>query len=156
MNRSAQGNLHSITSHKLTSSASSIVKKLTSRSITGGGLGIDIHIHTDMLHLFWKTDGATGCYKKYLERRPLEESEGVLIQHSIARAGLFGARECLNEWQPVPKDSPLHPCPFWQKHIFHPFDPRYRRLIKKLAGLSMLHKAKKAYYACDVIRFLVP
>ena len=27
---------------------------------------------------------------------------------------------------------------------------------KKLAALSMLHKAKKAYYACDVIRFLVP
>ena len=27
---------------------------------------------------------------------------------------------------------------------------------KKLADLSMLHKAKKAYYACDVIRFLVP
>ena len=28
--------------------------------------------------------------------------------------------------------------------------------IKKLAALSMLHKAKKAYYACDVIQFLVP
>ena len=27
---------------------------------------------------------------------------------------------------------------------------------KNLAALSMLHKAKKAYYACDVIRFLVP
>ena len=27
---------------------------------------------------------------------------------------------------------------------------------KRLAALSMLHKAKKAYYACDVIRFLVP
>jgi len=27
---------------------------------------------------------------------------------------------------------------------------------KKLAALSVLHKAKKAYYACDVIRFLVP
>ena len=27
---------------------------------------------------------------------------------------------------------------------------------KKLAALSMLHKAKKAYYACDVIRFFVP
>ena len=27
---------------------------------------------------------------------------------------------------------------------------------KKLAALSMLHKAKKAYYACDVIRFRVP
>ena len=27
---------------------------------------------------------------------------------------------------------------------------------KKLAALSMLHKAKKAYYACDLIRFLVP
>ena len=29
-------------------------------------------------------------------------------------------------------------------------------LKKKLAALSMLHKAQKAYYACDVIRFLVP
>jgi hypothetical protein len=27
---------------------------------------------------------------------------------------------------------------------------------ERLAALSMLHKAKKAYYACDVIRFLVP
>ena len=27
---------------------------------------------------------------------------------------------------------------------------------KKLAALSMLHKTKKAYYACDMIRFLVP
>ena len=27
-----------------------------------------------------------------------------------------------------------------------------RLLKKKLAALSMLHKAKKAYYACDVIR----
>jgi len=27
---------------------------------------------------------------------------------------------------------------------------------KRLAALSMLHKAKKAYYAFDVIRFLVP
>ena len=27
---------------------------------------------------------------------------------------------------------------------------------KKLAALSMVHKAKKAYYACDVIQFLVP
>ena len=31
-----------------------------------------------------------------------------------------------------------------------------RIIQKKLAALSMLHKAKKAYYACDVIRFLVP
>jgi HJR/Mrr/RecB family endonuclease len=31
-----------------------------------------------------------------------------------------------------------------------------KRKKKKLAALSMLHKAKKAYYACDVIRFLVP
>jgi hypothetical protein len=29
-------------------------------------------------------------------------------------------------------------------------------LKKKLAALSMLHKAKKAYYACDVIQVLVP
>ena len=27
---------------------------------------------------------------------------------------------------------------------------------ERLASLSMLHKAKKAYYACDVIRFIVP
>ena len=31
-----------------------------------------------------------------------------------------------------------------------------RKNKRKLAALSMLHKAKKAYYACDVIRFLVP
>jgi len=31
-----------------------------------------------------------------------------------------------------------------------------REKKKKLAALSMLHKAKKAYYAYDVIRFLVP
>ena len=29
-------------------------------------------------------------------------------------------------------------------------------ITKRLAALSMLHKAKKAYYACDVIQFLVP
>ena len=53
MNRPAQGNLHSNPSHKLTSDASSIVKKLASRSITGGVLGIDIHRHTpNILHLF--------------------------------------------------------------------------------------------------------
>ena len=34
-------------------------------------------------------------------------------------------------------------------------DARLRKK-KKLAALSMLHKAKKAYYACDVTRFLVP
>ena len=33
---------------------------------------------------------------------------------------------------------------------------KFKDFKKKLAALSMLHKAKKAYYACDVIRFLVP
>jgi len=111
MYRPTQGNSHSITTHKLTSSASSIIKRLSSRSIVGGGLGIDIHIHTDMLHLFWKKGGATGCYKHYLERKSLEESEYALIQDSIA--GLFGSCECLSRWQPVSEDSPLHPCIFW-------------------------------------------
>jgi len=73
---------------------------------------------------------------KYLERKSLEESEGVLIQDSIARAGLFGACECLSRWQPVPEDSPLHPCPFWQKHIFHPFHTCYRRLIKMMRPID--------------------
>ena len=80
-----------------------------------------------MLHLFWKRDGATGCYTKYLERGPLEGKEGVLIHHSIATAC-----ECLIIWQPLPKDSPLYTFPFWQGHIFHPAYSRYRRLLEKI------------------------
>ena len=137
MYRPTQGNSHSITTRKLTSSASSIINRLTSRSIVGGGLGIDIHVHSDMLHMFWKGDGATGCYKHYLERRSLEESEDFLIRDYIATTGLFGACECLSSWLPVPEDSPLHLCIFWSGHIFHPLHPDYRKLRKM--GYPMGH-----------------
>ena len=33
---------------------------------------------------------------------------------------------------------------------------QYALLENKCTALRILHKAKKAYYACDVIRFLVP
>ena len=85
-----------------------------------------------MLHLFWKRDGATGCYTKYLERLPLEEREDDLVQYFLAKASLFGACECLIKWQPVPEDSPLQPSLFGNENIYLSLYPLYRRLIKKM------------------------
>ena len=130
MNRPAYSNPPSL---RLTSNASSIVEKLASRSITGRGLGIDIHRHThNVLHRFWKSDSTTGCYTHFLERTQLEEGEDDLIQDYIVKAGLIGACECLSKWQPVPEESQLQPFLFWKQHIFHPLYPCNRRSKKKM------------------------
>ena len=116
------------------SPASCIVGRLASRSITRRGLCINIHRHTPkMLHLFWKRDGGTDCYTHFLERALLEDEEDTLIQDYIIKAGLSGARECLNKWLSLPEGSRFRPCIFWTlKLVFHPLHPRYRRSIKKM------------------------
>ena len=80
MNHIGQGNMYSRPSHTLKSHATSIIKILTSRSLTGRGFGIDIHKHiSTQLRLYWTKDGATGCYTRCLLQTQLECKEYDLI-----------------------------------------------------------------------------
>ena len=102
--------------------ASSILGKLASRSITGRGLGIDIHNHTStLLHSYWKSSGAaTDCYIHFLERRLLEDEEFKLLPDYIFKTGLSGACECLSTRLPVPENGHFRPCVFQtREQIFH-------------------------------------
>ena len=98
----------------------SIVERLTSRSVSGQNLGIDIHMHNPrMLHFFWKRNGSsTACYTHFFERTLLETDEFNLIEDYIFRVGLSRACECLSRW--LPADRRFRPCPFWtESHVFH-------------------------------------
>jgi hypothetical protein len=91
----------------------SIVNRLTSRSISGRDLGIDVHMHaTELLHFFWKKSGTERCYTHFLERRLLEIEEFTLIRYHIFRNGLSGACECLSTWFPPLEDKHFRSCPF--------------------------------------------
>jgi hypothetical protein len=91
----------------------SIVERLTSRSITGRDLGIDVHKHTpQMLHFMWRKRGTERCYTHYFERRLLEAEEYTLIQDHIFRAGFSGICECLSTWLLPPKDKHFRTCHF--------------------------------------------
>jgi hypothetical protein len=97
----------------------SVVQRLTSRSITGRDLGIDVHKHnSEMLHFLWKKRDADLCYTSYFDRRLLEAKEYTLIQDHIE--GLSGVCECLSTWLPPLKDKHFRPC------LFQSFDHSFR------------------------------
>ena len=113
MNRTGQGNLYSDLSHGLSSDGTSIVENQASRSLTGRGLGIDVHKHiATQLHLYWRTDSATGCYARCLVRTQLECGEKDLLLDCLVNGGLVGACECLSRCLPVDEDGPLKSCIF--------------------------------------------
>jgi hypothetical protein len=104
----------------------SIVQRLTSRSITGRHLGIDVHKHNpEMMHFLWKQRDTERCYTHYCERRLLE-AEYTLLQDRIFRAGFPGICECLSTWLPPPKHKHFRPCHFQSSdHSYRP-DTRCR------------------------------
>ena len=136
MNRTGQGNLYYNLSHRLSSDDTTIVKNLASRSLTGRGLGIDVHKHIPtQLCLYWRTNSATGCYTRCLVRTQLECGENDLLLDCLVNGGLVGACECLSRCLPVDEDGPLKPCIFWgrlsaKRHAFQPKFTTYPHLIK--------------------------
>ena len=138
MNRTGQGNLYSHVSHRLSSAGTSIVKRLASRSITGRGLGIDVHRHVPMqLRLYWRMDSDTDCYSRCLVRSHLEYGENELLLDGLVNGGLVGACKCLSRWLPLDENSPLRSCIFSvklpaERHAFHPSFTPYPHLIKSI------------------------
>ena len=89
----------------------SIIHRLTTRSITGHGLGIDVHKHDeDLLLLSWKHKGYELCYTHFLERRFLELSEFTMLKNYIYHSGFPNTLACMSSWLPGKWDFP--PCPF--------------------------------------------
>ena len=89
----------------------SIIHRLTTRSITGHGLGIDVHKHDeDLLLLSWKQKGYERCYTHFLERRFLELSEFTMLKNYIYHSGFPNTLACMSSWLPGKWDFP--PCPF--------------------------------------------
>ena len=89
----------------------SIIHRLTTRSITGHDLRIDVHKHDeDLLLLTWKHKGYKRCYTHFLERKFLEKTEFTLLQNYIYHSGFPGTLSCLSSWLPGKWNFP--PCPF--------------------------------------------
>jgi len=66
-----QGNLYSKLSQRVTSDGTSVIKRLTSRSLMGQGLQIQIHQHIGFeLHLVWHVTSngkKSSCIERYKE-----------------------------------------------------------------------------------------
>ena len=89
----------------------SIVHRLTTRSITGHDLKINVHKHdNDLLLLSWKQRGFERCYTHFLERKFLELSEFTMLQNYIYHSGFPNTLACMSSWIPSKWDFP--PCPF--------------------------------------------
>jgi hypothetical protein len=119
----------------------SIVRRLTSRSITGRDLGIDVHKpNPEMLHFLWRKRDTERCYTHYFERRLLETEEYTLFQDHIFRAGFSGICECLSIWLPPPKDKHFRTCHFKSSDhiIFHSYRPSSLDTRCKCPDLYML------------------
>jgi len=136
MDRTGQGNLYSHVSHRLSSDGTSIFKRLASHSLTGRGLGIDVHGHLPMqLRLYWSTDSYTNCYSRCLVRSHLEYGENALLLDGLVNGGLVAACKCLSSWLPVDEDTPLRSFIFSaqlpaERHAFNPSFTPYPHLIE--------------------------
>jgi len=104
----------------------SIIHRLTTRSITGHDLEIDVHKHDeDLLLLSWKQKGYERCYTHFLERRFLEITEFTMLKNYIYHSGFPRTLACMSSWLPGKWNFP--PCPFLtsgpSRHILY---RRYR------------------------------
>jgi hypothetical protein len=89
----------------------SIVQRLNNRSISGRGLGTDLHKYDgQLLLLLWKERGLEQCYTHVLERKFLEFPEYTLLQNHMYHSGFPGMLACLSPWLPGKWNFP--PCPF--------------------------------------------
>jgi len=69
MESDGQGKLHSHSHHRISSGLSSIVQKLTSRSLTGRGLDVQIPQHHGYrLHMLWGKNckPLESCFERYI------------------------------------------------------------------------------------------
>jgi hypothetical protein len=87
------GSSHSPMERAVSGTPLSVVDTITSRSVTGRGMGINVHIHySQHLHLVWKSAG----YRKRAIGRAflLDALDAQLLTKSLCTCGLTGVATC--------------------------------------------------------------
>jgi hypothetical protein len=74
--------------------ASSIVERVSHRSVTGLELGLDVHGHNDMVFLGWNTLHIVECYSNCIQRYSLDIHCTRGVQKMFEHFGLTGRCSC--------------------------------------------------------------
>jgi hypothetical protein len=74
--------------------ASSIVQRVSHRSVTGLELGIDVHTHYDIIFLCWNTLYIVECYNNCIQRYSLDIQCTRGVQKMFELFGLTGRCSC--------------------------------------------------------------
>jgi len=74
----------------------SLVQKLISRSVTGQGLGLNVHVHTGLtIHLSWNPGVCTVSFQNCIAQHTVQSAVWYAIIRQIRRRGLTGACKCV-------------------------------------------------------------
>jgi len=100
-----QGNLYSKLSQNIASNGTSIIKKLTSRSLTEQSLQIQIHNHKELaLHLVWciKSNDKTSsrCIERTFSSYRSEYMELVNFREELKKNAIEGLYDCVCDYIP--------------------------------------------------------